>query len=304
MTASAQDALAARLRAAFPEFGEAYSRTFAAMLLAGHGPGIAELPEPEFLDRVRRDRDYSPSSLVPDVAAVLDRYAEASREARETLPWEEIDYDDDPMARIDLFPAEGPLLIYIHGGYWQELDKADSAFMVPGLHEQGVAVAVLGYGLAPRLDLDAIVAMVRSGVRFLMDNAGPRPVYLAGSSAGAHLAAMCLPVASPSGTILLSGLYDLEPLVGTYINGPVGMDETTAHRNSPLRLDIDAPPSLVARGANEPAGFAEQQESWLQAHPGEALIVDGRNHFDLPLDLGDPSTVLGRKALELMGMRP
>jgi arylformamidase len=300
----AQDALAARLREAFPEFGADYARTFAAMLLAGHGPGLADLPEPDFLARVRRDRDYSPSSLVPDSAAILDRYVEESRKARETVSWKEIAYGDDPMARIDLFPADGPLLIYIHGGYWQELDKTDSAFMVPGLHAQGVAVAVLGYGLAPRLDLDAIVAMVRAGVRFLMDTAGSRPVYLAGTSAGAHLTAMCLPDARVSGTILLSGVYDLEPLLGTYINGAVGMDEATARRNSPLRLAIEVPPSIVARGEHEPAGFAEQHENWLQAHPGESLIVQERNHFDLPLDLGDPSTILGRKVLELMGIRP
>jgi arylformamidase len=300
----AQDALAARLREAFPEFGADYVWTFAAMLLAGHDPGLVDLPEPEFLARVRRDLDYSPSSLVPDSAAILDRYVEESRRARETLPWKEIAYGDDPMARIDLFPADGPMLIYIHGGYWQELDKSDSAFMVPGLHAQGVAVAVLGYGLAPRLDLDAIVAMVRAGVRFLMDTAGSRPVYLAGSSAGAHLAAMCLPVARVSGAILLSGVYDLEPLVGTYINGAVGMDEGTALRNSPLRLLIEPPLSIVVRGEREPAGFAEQHEAWLRAHPGESLIVQDRNHFDLPLDLGDPSTTLGRKALELMGVRP
>lgn len=300
----AQDALAARLREAFPEFGADYVWTFAAMLLAGHDPGLVDLPEPEFLARVRRDLDYSPSSLVPDSAAILDRYVEESRRARETLPWKEIAYGDDPMARIDLFPADGPMLIYIHGGYWQELDKSDSAFMVPGLHAQGVAVAVLGYGLAPRLDLDAIVAMVRAGVRFLMDTAGSRPVYLAGSSAGAHLAAMCLPVARVSGAILLSGVYDLEPLVGTYINGAVGMDEGTALRNSPLRLPIEPPLSIVVRGEHEPVGFAEQHEAWLRAHPGESLIVQDRNHFDLPLDLGDPSTTLGRKALELMGVRP
>ncbi|GAA2167037.1 MULTISPECIES: alpha/beta hydrolase [Glycomyces] len=300
----AQDALAARLREAFPEFGADDARTFAAMLLAGHGPGLVDLPEPEFLARVRRDRDYSPSRLVPDAAAVLDRYAEESRKARETVPWKEIAYGDDPMARIDLFPADGPLLIYIHGGYWQELDKSDSAFMVPGLHAQGVTVAVLGYGLAPRLDLDAIVAMVRAGVRFLTGAAGSRPVYLAGSSAGAHLAAMCLPDERVSGAILLSGVYDLEPLVGTYINGAVGMDEATARRNSPLRLPIETPPSIVARGEREPAGFSEQHEAWLRAHPGDSLIVQDRNHFDLPLDLGDPSTTLGRKALELMGVRP
>jgi arylformamidase len=300
----AQDALAARLREAFPEFGADYARTFAAMLLAGHGPGLVDLPEPDFLARVRRDLDYSPSSLVPDSAAILDRYVEESRKARETLPWKEIAYGEDPMARIELFPADGPLLAYIHGGYWQELDKSDSAFMVPGLHAQDVAVAVLGYGLAPRLDLDAIVAMVRAGVGFLMDTAGSRPVYLVGSSAGAHLAAMCLTDARVSGAILLSGVYDLEPLVGTYINGAVGMDEAVARRNSPLRLPIEPPPSIVARGKHEPAGFAEQHEAWLRAHPGESLIIEDRNHFDLPLDLGDRSTTLGRKALELMGVRP
>jgi arylformamidase len=298
------DALAARLREEFPTwFEERYSRTFAAMLLAGHGSGFGGLPRREFRARVERDRDYSPSSLVPDVGSYLTAYEERSRVARKTLRWKEIAYGSDPMARVDLFPADGPVLIYVHGGYWQELDKSDAAFMVTGLHALGVEVAVLGYGLAPRLGLDAIVAMVRDGVRFLADRADGRPVYLAGTSAGAHLAAMCLPVARLSGAILLSGLYDLAPLVGTYINGAVGMDEATARRNSPLLLPSgDLPPLIVARGSNEPKGFADQHEAWTNARSCDALVVDGRNHFDLPMDLGDPSTVLGRRTFELMGV--
>lgn len=214
------------------------------------------------------DKAYSPSTCVPDLNLFLNAYADLSAQARTELRWTELAYGDDPAERIDYFPTgseHDPLLVYIHGGYWQELDKRDSAFMAPGLVSKHVNVAVLGYGLAPRFDLDGIVAMVRDGVRWLLESRSGG-VFLAGSSAGAHLAAMCLLDESirgrVGGAILLSGVYDLEPLVSTYINDAVGMDLESARRNSPIRhLPDRLPPLIVARGVDETSAFADQHEA-------------------------------------------
>jgi arylformamidase len=254
---------------------------------------------------------------VPDVGVFLREYATRSAAAR-AAGCRELRYGPQPPALLDHFPAgepDAPLLVYVHGGYWQELGKADSSFAAPGLLGRDVAFAALGYGLAPAYGLDEIVAMVRDGLWWLVTHLRPSAVYLAGSSAGAHLVAMALldgwlpdgrhPADVFAGAVLLSGIYDLRRLRLTYVNDALGMDAAAAVRNSPLdRLPDRLPPLVVARGEHETDEFAAQQARLLaHVRPDTTvtdLVVPGRNHFDLPLDLGTPGTALGDAVLGLL----
>jgi arylformamidase len=277
-------------------------------------------------DRGLRDREYSPSSRVRDIHAYLREYASRSARVRATLRWTEHAYGSAPAQRLHFFPAaepDAPLLVYVHGGYWQELSKEDSCFAAPDVAARGAAFAALGYGLAPAHRLDEIVAMVRSGVRWLYDNAArlgvdPGRIFLSGSSAGAHLAAMCLldgwlsarlrPVDVVSGAVLLSGVYELEPLRRTYVGEAIGLTAAEAARNSPVRhLRGPLPPLIVARGGNETEAFADQQDHFVRAlnEAGASvtdLVIAPRNHFDLPFDLGEPASPLGRATLTLLAL--
>ncbi|PRX98542.1 alpha/beta hydrolase [Allonocardiopsis opalescens] len=270
-------------------------------------------------DRAALDRLYSPSVTVPDIRRYLDEYARLSAHARRThRVLAGLRYGPSPAERLDFFPAErpgAPVLVYVHGGYWQELSKDESAFCAPGFLAQGTAFAALDYGLAPAHRLDEIVAMVRRAVRWLVGQAprlgvDPRRVHLAGSSAGAHLAAMALtpdrarrglPEAGPvAGVALLSGVYDLEPVSHTYVNEALALSLADALRNSPRWLPIPEvlPPVVIARGENETPEFVRQHDEMAAAlrsagaDPVE-VVGRGRNHFDLPYDLGDPATELG-----------
>ena len=108
------------------------------------------------------------------------------------------------------------------------------------------------------------------------------------------------------GAVLVSGIYDLEPLIGTSINEALGLDPATAARNSPLRRPLKGfPPSLVCWGENETDQFKRQSRAFAQAlrRAGTecaAFECPGRNHFDVILDLADPATLLGRRTLDLI----
>ncbi|MFG2823151.1 alpha/beta hydrolase [Kitasatospora sp. NPDC048365] len=273
------------------------------------------------------DREYSPSSMVADMGAELAHATAVSESAyRELTVRRDLPYGPGAPERTDFFPAEGadgpaPLHVYVHGGYWQELDKTDSAFAAPDLVRRGAAFAAVGYGLAPGWDLDAIVGQVRRAVLRLLDDAeqlgvDPARVWLSGSSAGAHLVAMALLdpriAGRVAGAVLLSGVYDLEPIALSYVNEPLGLDADGARRNSPLHLLANAlpeaglPPLVIALGEHETAEFGRQQAEFAAAAraAGTALrelVVKGRNHFDLPLDLGRTDTELGAAVAELTG---
>jgi arylformamidase len=282
----------------------------------------------------RREREYSPSSAIggdyaPYVREWIARSEAVRRgfEVRADLP-----YGPGLDERFELVPVPGeraaPLLIFLHGGYWQEGSRLASLYPAAGLVPDGIAFAAVGYRLAPAIDLAGIVDQVCRALARIRDEGAalgidPARVVVAGHSAGAQLAAMALlaeatagptPVARPrlAGGLLVSGVFELEPLIGTSIDAPLGLDPTTAQALSP-RLLVERTtgplaPVAVTWGEVEPSEFGRQSRelaaAWV-ARGGEATAfeVAARNHFDIVLGIGDPTTEVGRAARALLGVR-
>jgi arylformamidase len=274
------------------------------------------------------ERDYSPSTCLDapmTVEGLLDAYRTESERARAIVPPRTYSYGSLPSERLDVFAA-GPgsaAHVFVHGGYWQELGKDDSSFPAPGFVNRGISYVAVDYGLAPEFTLDRIVEQVRAAIGWVHAHADELGVdanqlVVSGSSAGAHLAAMAaltdwpargLPAEPISGMVLLSGIYDLDPLVDTYINDAVGMDHAAAARNSPLlhvpradpasgRTPSARIPAVVAWGEHETDAFKRQSTAFAQAwqqsgNPVTRLEAAGRNHFDIVHDLADVATPLG-----------
>jgi arylformamidase len=263
------------------------------------------------LDAAAREREYSPSSCIGgDYASYLERYRIESERAYQTLSVQrDLRYGPAPRARIDFFPAPDSasrpgLLVYIHGGYWQELSKDRSAFLAPAWHAAGLAHAVVGYTLAPEARLPQIVAECRAALAWLRAHAealrfDAGDVVVAGSSAGAYLAAACADgsPAAPRGIVSVSGIFDVSPLVGTSINDALGLDVPTAASLDLLRAPQRFAPAVVAHGETETAEFKRQSRAFAarlaaDGTPCASLEVAGRNHFDVIFELGNPVSPL------------
>lgn len=278
-----------------------------------------------------REREYSPSSCIGgDYMPFLDAYAEQSavalqgRAVRRDLP-----YGDQPTQRLDLFVPRGksgaplpPLLVFIHGGYWQELSKNDSLFGAPGALDAGFAYAAIDYTLAPHASVGAIAIECRNALRWLHAHGAelgfdPSRILVAGSSAGAHLAAMCcvrdwaedqdLPAGVPAAGVLVSGVYELEPLIGTSIDGALSLTSRDAAVWSPMRLSLAAfPQTVICWGEIETDEFERQSRAFADAVAAagaprpELFEVPVRNHFDVTLDLSERGTLLGDATLRLL----
>jgi len=280
--------------------------------------------DPEW-DPATLDREYSPSSCVPALQPYLDEYAARSADARARHEVRRLRYGPGAGETVDVFPAAGgdaPLHVFVHGGNWQALTVDDSAFAAPGFLAGGVAFAAVGYPLAPGATLDEIVAAVGRCLRWLHGNAAdvgadPARLQACGHSAGAHLVAAALAAdealaGAVAGVVLLSGMYDLEPVRRSYVNDALRLDRDAARRNSPLpHLPPRLPPVVLARGGNETRGYAMQHDAMLAALRGRGAVSDAaavvevvdprRNHFDLPYDLPDPATPLGAAVLAQLG---
>jgi arylformamidase len=273
------------------------------------------------------DAAYSPSTVVPDFLDVLREYRERSDAAKAALRCElDVEYGSGPAERLHLFPpprAGNPLVVFVHGGHWQDLSIDDSCFAAPDLVCAGAGLVVLGYQTAPSGTLDAMVCSIATGLDWVVEHAvelGGRPdaVHAAGSSAGAHLVAMATSsaagtaVTSLAGVVLLSGTYDLGLIPRTYVNCALGLDEETARRLSPVRaLPMRVGEVLVARGGGETAEYVRQHGLLLDALeaegdgvPVQSLVSTERNHFDLPLGLADPTEPLGCAVLSQLARSP
>src|ERR1700740_1581739 len=147
------------------------------------------------------EREYSPSSCVPSLSALLAEYAARSRDAEERLNCKkDLNWGEGADDTLDFFPADSadaPLLVFFHGGYWQELSKNESLFPAPDCVANGIAYAAINYALAPLARVDTIVDHCPRAIAWLLGHADalgfdPRRLFVAGSSAGAHLTAMLL----------------------------------------------------------------------------------------------------------------
>ncbi|SHK76073.1 alpha/beta hydrolase [Halomonas caseinilytica] len=243
------------------------------------------------------DREYSPSHYARDVAATLARQAAMGRQVVERHAPCRLGYGDDPLARLDLFVPRGdgpwPLMAFIHGGYWQELDHTATDFLAERYLARGMAFASLGYGLAPATSIETMGEQCARGLaeaRTALDaRGGVDAVTLGGHSAGAQLACR---VADEAGKdidalLLVSGVYDLTPLVDTYVNVPLSLDPAQARALSPLFGELTGlPPSRVLIAEHDSPAFRRQGRDFvsaLNAAGGRAELVDlpDCDHFDI-----------------------
>lgn len=265
-----------------------------------------------------REREYSPSSCIGgEYVPFIEDYRRLSVAAHAAHPPASYRYGSKSTQTLDVFLPEvasgkPALLVFIHGGYWQELSKDDSAFAAPYCLANGIALAAINYTLAPNATLDEIVSECVEAIDWLTTFASvvgidPNRIFVSGSSAGAHLAAMvALKRRSIRGAVLVSGIYDLGPLAGTSIDRPLKLPSRTIRENSPLLTEIESfPPSLIAWGEIE-TSQAKKQSQAFAAHlvaagtRCQSLEVSKRNHFDVILDLADPGTALGAKVHTLI----
>ena len=207
--------------------------------------------------------------------------------------------------------AHKPLLIFIHGGYWQKLSAADSLFSGHDAISEGIALHAVEYTLAPHASIAEMINECIAGVSRTITELQPTRVILAGSSAGAHLAAMCTRnefIASHvDGVALLSGIYDVRPLVVTPTNDPLHLTMESAADISPqlLPLPYVVTNSLLAVGGHEPPEFIRQNAEFgerLRSHDSEVQIVveEHLDHFDLPYDLLKRGTKVGDWCLNIL----
>lgn len=238
------------------------------------------------------ERQYSPSRWshrrmsADDVIKAHEKALKEGTQNARTLAQTllNVPYGEGDGEKLDVYipsttSLDVPLVIYIHGGYWQFLSKEESGFIAVPLISKGVVVVAVDYDTAPKGNMDLIVSQVRkSVVSVVQQYSHISGLYICGHSAGAHLTAMILSTdwsqysVTPQikGAFLVSGIYDLLPIVSTYVNDPLKMTEEVAVRNSPTTLVQQLKSSssdchiIVAVAEHDSPEFRKQSEDYYK----------------------------------------
>ena len=241
--------------------------------------------------------------------------AQRSTEMRKRFPNHlDLRYGPRERNRIDFLKAseQAPTLLFIHGGYWQTRAKEVFTVFAEGPMAHGINVALIGYTLAPEVTLDQIVAEIHAGIDFLVEKlpalgVAAEGIVVSGWSAGGHLTSMALSHPRVRAGMAISGIYDLEPIRHSYLNGKLRVDEATSRRNSPMMQEGGAlkPLSLVVGSAELP--LLRKQTADFAGHraryglPVTYEEIPDANHFTIMYEMMSPKgriTTLIRQLFE------
>ena len=269
---------------------------------------------------------YRIRSFVPDFDAISAEIAARSRAlAARAMMWVGSPYGKGPRERMDiLLPPNlrngAPVHMFVHGGYWRSGEKADYTCVAAPVLAAGGIAAIVEYDLMPGTRLPVLVHQIRRAAAWLAAQVpalggDPGRLTVSGHSAGAHLASylaatgpsdVAAPTTQLAGLLLLSGIYDLTDIPGSFLKDEARMTATEAADWSPLSAhQHGGPRRIVALGADETPPFHAQAARLHSRFAAaginsELLLRPGLNHMNVVLDLADPGRPLGQALADLV----
>ncbi len=266
------------------------------------------------------EKEYDSRARVPEYPEIFARRDRESAAYRQAASGAELglSYGPTPRQTLDLFPAavqDGPLALFIHGGWWRSLGPSSFSHMAKGPNAHGVSVAVVGYDLCPQVTVAAVIEEMRAACLFLWRRFGKR-IAVYGSSAGGHLTA-CL-VATDFSTLAsdapadlvpagygISGVYDVTPAVQISVNQDLHLTAEEARRVSPVLWRVPSGRIFDALvGSLESSEFFRQAKDIVAAWGAQGVAtryqeIAGTNHFTITDPLADPASAMTARVVEL-----
>jgi acetyl esterase/lipase len=163
----------------------------------------------------------------------------------------------ESFPEMDIFQSRksenGPVVIFIHGGYWDEGNKDMYALLGRNFAKKGVVTVIPNYTLSPNGNYDSMAKEVAAAIQWTSDNiskynGNPDQIFLMGHSAGGHL--ISLVSTNPK------YLKSTEMIKGIVLNDAAGLD-----MYSYLKAD---PPSKYH---NYDITWTQDPNNWKDASP-------------------------------------
>jgi arylformamidase len=287
------------------------------------------------MDQKALDDAYDQDVYAPNRPLIVARRIAASERTRAILaPPQRVAYGPSEYEGLDIFratpsPASGggkgggaPINVFVHGGAWRRNKAADYALQAEPLVHAGAHAVIIDFINVEQAggDLFPMYEQVRRALAWIWRNAesfgGDRErFYISAHSSGSHLAACFLtdgwreedlPKNFCKGALLLSGMYELEPVRRSKRSSYVKFTDAMVEKlSSQRRLDGLHTPLVLAYGTCETPEFQRQTQDFFAAvrdvgKPAELIVGEAYNHFELLETLANPYGLTGRAMLRQM----
>ena len=280
------------------------------------------------LDQLDLDEAYDQS-----VYAFNQRFLQERRDERNALMAkvlgkpDRVAYGSAEIEKVDIYRTKrpnAPTMIFLHGGAWRSGRSAQGAYHAEPFVEAGAHFINVEFNNVPETngDLFAMVDQCRRAVAWVYQNAAsfggdPNTLYLSGFSSGSHLGGCVvitewdkqgLPRNILKGAVLGSGMYDLKPVRMSARSSYVKFTDEMEQALSAMRhLDKVHTPLVLTIGLLETPEFQRQSRDFAAAlakagKPVQLVAARGHNHFEMGESLSNPYGIMGRAALEMMGL--
>jgi arylformamidase len=240
---------------------------------------------------------------------------------------ERVKYGEAEIERVDIYKTKrpnAPVMIFIHGGSWRGGRAEQFTVYAEPFVKAGANFVVVDFTNVGETkgDIFPMVDQVRRAVGWTYRNAksfggNPDALYMISRSSGSHLASCVLitewekqglPRNILKGAVLGSGMYDLAPVRLSKRSGFVKFTDAMVQDLSAMRhIDKIHIPVVIGVGALETPEFQRQAREFAAAlkaanKPHELIVAPGYNHYETGETIGQPYAVLGRAAMDMMGL--
>jgi acetyl esterase/lipase len=213
-------------------------------------------------------------------------------------------YGDDPRQRLDVYAPvdahDAPVVVFWYGGAWTKGRRADYRFVGAALAGAGYVAIVADYRLYPQVTFPKFLEDGAGAAKWAADHArdfggDPRRLFLAGHSAGAHLAAMLavqpkwlaqagVDAGAIRGLIGLSGPYALAPN-SAVLDAIFAAPFVPGDWQPAALVTAAAPPALLLHGGDDDVVWPAQATQMAAALRAAGVAVElevypGRGHAD------------------------
>lgn len=220
---------------------------------------------------------------------------------------------------------ETPVLVAFHGGYWMAMGRDQMHGPAESIVDEGGIVVCVGYDLAPRLSMTAIMQEACRSLEHMFNVTfkNYKRMYLWGHCAGvlnAVWACLYANITGPAiqaikGFVLICGVYDLKPLSLTSENLTLHMTQEEVQRMSlvsaenigQLQKRFKHSDFLLAINQEDSPEFFRQHHFFTNVMmfkdmKVQALVFQEWDHLQAIEMMCHPHSIISTRICELMGL--
>jgi acetyl esterase/lipase len=243
--------------------------------------------------------------------AALETFNLLVSKDKDSILWQtDMAYGQNPRQKLDIYmPRERsgplPIVMFVHGGSWQEGNKHPYAFVGRALAAKGFMAMVMNYRLFPESRYPAFVEDVDLALRWAQENGeslggNPDKLFAMGHSAGAYNIAQAVlderyaaTRAKLAGVVTLAGPFDFLPLDSRITIKVFGEVPDLPDTQPVNHSRTDAPPFLILHGSADTTVYPKNAialDKALKSMGASSTlkIYDGVSHVGILLALAKP----------------